>query len=136
MEYDLDELLSIANENVRHCYAPYSKIRVVAVLLTDRGVYVGVNIENASYGLTICAERVAIFKSVSEGVRKFKKMLIYSPDVTPIPCGACLQVLSEFADENFEILIASVGSRGETLVKSYRLRDLLPLRFNIRKDNP
>ena len=127
----LENLIKEAMEKTKYCYAPYSRIRVVAILITDRGVFHGVNIENASYGLTICAERVAVFKAISEGAKKLKRLLVYSPDTKPYPCGACLQVLSEFADEDLEIIVAS-GQKEKISIEKFLLRDLLPHRFRIR----
>lgn len=125
---NIDEMLSLAKKYVENCYAPYSKIHVVAVLSTDKGLYVGVNVENASYGLTVCAERVAVFKAISEGAKKFYRILIYSPDVYPTPCGACRQVLSEFVDDDFEVII--VGGR-EQQIKRLTFGEVLPYRFKI-----
>ena len=120
------ELLNIGRRVLENSYSPYSKVRVSAVLFGDDGVYAGVNIENASYGLTVCAERVAVFKAVSEGKRRFKKMLIYSPDVFPYPCGACRQVLSEFFPEDFEVIVTD-GREEET----FTLGELLPFNFKL-----
>jgi cytidine deaminase len=120
------ELLKVAKKALENSYSPYSSVRVSAVLFGDDGIYTGVNVENASYGLTICAERVAVFKAVSEGKRNFKKMLIYSPDVFPYPCGACRQVLSEFFPEDFEVIVTN-GRRDE----SFTLGELLPFNFKL-----
>lgn len=91
-------LLGHAKKAMKNAYAPYSKYKVGAALLTKSGkVFTGCNIENNSYGLTICAERVAVFNAVSEGERKFKMMAIISSDSKlAMPCGACLQVMVEF----------------------------------------
>lgn len=88
-------------------YAPYSKFKVGAALLTKDGtLYTGNNIENGSYSLGCCAERVAIFKAVSEGHTQFKKLLVTADTEKPIsPCGACRQVMTEFFDETTEIIL-------------------------------
>jgi cytidine deaminase len=86
---------------IAHSYAPYSHINVSAGVYCPGGtLYTGANIENSSYGLSICAERVALYKALSAGERKFSLMLVYSPQIEHIiPCGACLQVIAEFAPE-------------------------------------
>ncbi|MEX0567638.1 MAG: cytidine deaminase [Candidatus Njordarchaeota archaeon] len=127
---DISELLKIARDKLKYCYSPYSNIRVISVLKTDGGLYYGVNIENASYGLTICAERVAIFKAISEGQKNFQCILVYSPDVKPIPCGACLQVIREFSSPDLPIIIA-FGNK-PIQIEKYLLKDLLPVTFSIK----
>jgi cytidine deaminase len=94
-----DELYKISRSMLRHSYSPYSKFKVGAALSTFTGkVFAGCNIENISYGLSICAERVALFKAVSEGHTKFHAIAISSSGSKPIfPCGACLQFLAEFS---------------------------------------
>jgi cytidine deaminase len=98
-EIDMDGLFALAGKAAQAAYAPYSKFRVGAALLADDGtVFSGCNVENRSFGLTICAERTAVTKAVSEGRRSFKALAIATPD-SPVPvgpCGACRQVLSEF----------------------------------------
>ena len=96
---DLDELFQKALVAAQSAYAPYSRFRVGAALLSDDGtVFLGCNVENRSYGLSICAERTAVTKAVSEGHRSFRALAIATPDSeVPVgPCGACRQVLSEF----------------------------------------
>lgn len=115
---------------VRSCvalaHAPYSKIRVAAGLYCARNrIYTGVNIENSSSSLTMCAERVAVFKALSEGIRDFKLMLVYSPEIDFIvPCGACLQVLSELAPG---IVIATMDRHDN--FRFHALGTLLPQPF-------
>ena len=129
---DLDTLLKIAEEKIDFSYSKYSNIRVVAVLVTGAGkIYFGVNIENASYGLTICAERVAIFKAISEGERKFEAMLIYSPDVIPWPCGACRQVMAEFFSPTTKIIIASKYS-GKLYLRELTFNDIFPAEYQFK----
>jgi cytidine deaminase len=121
-----NQLINKAREARLKAYAPYSKFLVGAALLTKKGiVYTGVNVENASYGLTVCAERVAVFKAVTEGNCHFKKIAIVTDTNAPKSlCGACLQVLSEFA-EDMEIVCATVKGKKAR----YRLRELLPKAF-------
>ncbi|MGQ4892117.1 MAG: cytidine deaminase [Candidatus Njordarchaeia archaeon] len=125
---DTDELVEYAKKASENAYAPYSKFRVGAALLTKDGkVFTGCNIENASYGLTICAERVALFKAVSEGYREFEAIAIYAEKNMPYPCGACRQVLAEFVDKKF-LFIISDGEHVET----YTFAELLPHSFSFR----
>lgn len=101
----VEALVQEAAEARRRAYIPYSHFAVGAALLTRSGkVYTGCNIENASYGLTVCAERVAIWKAVSEGEREFVALAVVTADGVS-PCGACRQVLAEFAPE-MSVLIA------------------------------
>ncbi len=120
------EMLRLAKEAVKNSYSPYSKVKIAAVLAGENCTVTGVNVENASYGLTVCAERVAVFKAISEGRKNFYKMLIYSPDVMPYPCGACRQVLSEFFPEDFEVIVTN-GKEEER----FTLGDLLPFNFKL-----
>ena len=111
-ETDLDELFMKAGAAADFAYAPYSKFRVGAALLADDGtVFTGCNVENRSFGLTVCAERNAIFKAVSEGRRSFKAIAISTPDSqAPVgPCGACRQVLSEFMEPSSPVIFGSGG---------------------------
>ena len=120
-------LVAAARRAKRHSYSPYSKFRVGAALLTSRGTtYIGCNIENSSYGLTICAERTAVFKAVSEGEKKFVAIAVTSDskDFTP-PCGACLQVLMDLA-RGIDFIMAD----GRGKLKVMKLNDLLPYPFD------
>ncbi len=121
----LDNLVDAATEASRHSYSPYSNFPVGAAVLTPSGkIYTGTNIENSSYGATICAERVAIFKAISEGEEKILAIAVYTDAATiAFPCGMCLQVLTEFAEDIPVILASDSGMR------SYMLSDLLPHRF-------
>lgn len=106
------ELFAKACEALTHCYCPYSQFRVGAALLCEDGtVFTGVNVENASYGATNCAERSAVFAAVSQGHRRFVKIAIAGGSAAPWPCGICRQVLSEFALPDFMVI---VGENGKT----------------------
>ena len=124
---EAEELIKAAMEAKEHAYVPYSHFRVGAALLTKSGkVYQGCNIENASYSLTVCAERTAIFKAVSEGYTRFRAIAVAGSSddnfIKPcVPCGACLQVISEFCGNELKIIL----SDGE-----YSLSEFLPMRFD------
>ena len=126
------KLYELAMKALENSYSPYSNFPVGAALLTKDGdVYLGTNIENASYGLTICAERVAIFKAVSEGKREFSKIVIVGKDGNGVPpCGACRQVMFEFSPE-MEVLLYN---KKEDIFLVYKVRDILPLGFNLEVD--
>jgi cytidine deaminase len=120
-------MLKRAGESLQHCHCPYSRFRVAAVLEdSEGGLHTGVNIENASFGLTVCAERVALFSAVSKGKRDFRGMLVYSPDGKPLPCGACRQVLMEFCPPDMPVAVATEDS-----METFTLKDLLPRAFGI-----
>jgi len=124
---DDEKLIELAKNASNKAYAPYSKYNVGAALLTEDGkIFTGCNVENASYGLTICAERVAVFKAVSEGYKKFKAIAIFAKGALPYPCGACRQVLAEFDDGEMDVII----SNGES-IKKFKLKDLLPFSFSL-----
>lgn len=130
------QLLEVAHDAKEFAYNPYSNFFVGAALLTDDDmVFTGCNVENASYGLVICAERTAIFKAVSEGNTAFKSIAIVTrggnhEHTKPVgPCGACRQVINEFADlagGDIEILLSNEEMR-EVMITS--IRELLPLSF-------
>lgn len=120
------ELFALAKEARENAYAPYSDFKVGAAILGESGtIYLGCNVENASFGLTVCAERVALFKAVSEGERVFKAIAIYAGSKSVPPCGACLQVMAEFGDLDI-LLFDSKGS----YVK-WRISELLPQAFRL-----
>ena len=125
MQTDYKELIRSAFQARKRAYTPYSRFQVGAALLAKNGtVYQGCNIENASYGLTNCAERTAIVKAVSEGHTKFKALAVVADTEGPCaPCGACRQVISEF--EIPQIILANL--KGNYTVVS--LDELLPFRF-------
>lgn len=124
------ELLRRVKKVLKHSRSLYSGISVGAALYCRNGnIYTGCNIENSSYSLTICAERVAIFKAISEGEGDFPLLLLYSPDVDSIlPCGACLQVYSELAPG---IMITTVNKKNE--FRFYPLRALLTKPFCLKE---
>jgi cytidine deaminase len=122
------KLIAAAMAARRNAHAPYSKFRVGAALLTKSGkVYTGVNVENASYGLTNCAERVAIGKAVSEGHRKFQAIAVAAPSASLSPCGACRQVLAEFG----EMVVICADSRNTKRLQIHLLSELLPHTFKL-----
>jgi len=122
-----DELAKQAKEAMKLSYSPYSKFRVGAALLTKEGVvYHGANIENASYGLTVCAERTAAFAAKLDGVNEFSAIAIASDskDFIP-PCGACRQVLLELCSEDLDVIITN-GSDDQ---KVFKIKELIPFSF-------
>lgn len=123
------ELLTMAKKASLNAYAPYSKFSVGAALECDDGkVFTGCNVENAALGSTICAERTACCKAISEGHRRFRRLAIYADSTNwATPCGACRQFLSEFTTEtDLEILCSKADGR----YVSYKLSELLPNTFN------
>ncbi len=123
------ELIAAARRARRHARAGFSGFKVGAALLTaGGGIVTGCNIENATYGLTMCAERVAMFKALSDGHRRFTRVAIVADTAAPTPpCGACRQILWEFGGD-LEVILANL--RRQT--GRYRLGDLLPLPFDAR----
>ena len=121
------QLLSMAQKASLNAYAPYSRFSVGAALeCSDGTVYTGCNIENAAFGSTICAERTACCKAVSEGHRDFVRIAIIADSENwATPCGACRQFLAEFSPD-MEVLCTKAGGK----YVSYKLSDLLPQRFN------
>jgi cytidine deaminase len=122
-----DSLQTAALAARENAHAPYSKFRVGAALEDASGrVHTGCNIENATFGLTLCAERVAVFKAVSEGAREFRRIAVAADtDTLTPPCGACRQILWEFCGD-IEVVLVNPGGKSEVL----RLKELLPRAFD------
>ena len=123
MQYTDQQLVTQAMEVAGRAYAPYSRFHVGAVLVGKDGrIFSGCNVENISYGLTICAERNAVFAAVAEGCREFEKIVITADTELPAsPCGACRQVLAEF-NPDLEVVLSNFRGQKET----FRLSQLLP----------
>ena len=132
------QLIREAKEQMTHAYAPYSHFKVGAALLTKAGkIYTGCNIENAAYTPTNCAERTAFFKAVSEGERAFQAIAIVGGSSRPVdtftdmayPCGICRQVMREFCQPQFRILVG----RNTEDYEEYTLKELLPKSFSMER---
>jgi cytidine deaminase len=123
----MDDLLRAALAAREHAHAPFSNFRVGAALEDISGrIHTGCNVENATYGLTLCAERVAVFKAISEGAREFKRIAVAADtDLLTPPCGACRQILWEFCGD-VELVLVNPHGTTETL----RLKDLFPRPFD------
>lgn len=124
------ELIAAARTAAAFAHCPYSRFRVGAAVLADGKVFVGCNVENASLGLTICAERVAIFAAVAAGCKHLTDIAISCPNAPSdgelahhMPCGACRQVMAEFGDENTRVFVEGIGTfqLGELLKHPFRL---------------
>ena len=124
-----DSLVDAARQARHNAVADFSHFRVGAALETDTGeIVTGCNVENATYGLTVCAERVAIFKALSEGKRSFKRIAVVADTASPTPpCGACRQIIWEFCGD-VEVVIANLTEIKLTI----RMNELLPLPFDKR----
>ena len=128
------DLCKAAIKALENSYSPYSNCRVGAALLCENGrVYIGCNIENASFSPTICAERTAFAKAVSEGERKFSAIAVAGSKNGALtafsPCGVCRQVMAEFCEKDFKILVVSNNENFE----EYTLEQLLPSSFNLKE---
>ena len=123
----MDPLIEAAAQARENAHAPYSNFRVGAALEDEQGrIHTGCNVENATYGLTMCAERTAIFKGVSEGARRFRRVAVVADtEVLTPPCGACRQLLWEFCGD-VEIVLGNLHGVTRTL----RMKDLLPSPFD------
>lgn len=118
------ELIEIAKQARANAYTPYSGFKVGAALLsTDNRVFTGCNVENSSYGLTLCGERTALVKAISEGARDFATLVVIADMETPVsPCGACRQVMSELCPPDMTVILANMA--GE--IKETTVSELLP----------
>jgi cytidine deaminase len=126
---ELTELGARARDAQRRAYAPYSKFRVGAAVRMSGGVFEGANVENASYGLSVCAERIAVFAAVIAGAHRLE-MVAVCTDASPpsSPCGACRQVLREFAPDPAAVTVTAINPRGER--RTWTLAELLPDSFS------
>jgi len=125
-----EEMIHRAQEVRQRAHAPYSGYKVGAALLGASGkIYAACNVENASYGLSVCAERNAFYKAISEGERDFHAIAVVTENGAP-PCGACLQVMAEFVPDFAKFTIILVDAQGNR--KEYTLKDLLPYGFTPR----
>lgn len=132
---DKKDLFNIAKDSMKNSYAPYSNYNVGVSLLCKNGkVYKGCNVENASYSLTNCAERTALFSAIANNEKEFEAICIVggkNEEITDyaMPCGACRQALAEFCDEDFKVYVGI----NENDIQEYTLDDLLPYSFNKSK---
>lgn len=129
MKHTEEELVEKAKIVREIAYAPFSNFKVGAAVETDEGeIFTGCNVESASYGLTVCAERVAIWKAVSEGKKKFKRIAVVADteELTP-PCGACRQIIWEFCGD-IPVIFANLKGNVETV----QMKELLPRAFDIK----
>ncbi len=124
----MDPLLAAALAAREFAFAPFSNFKVGAAIEDEGGrIHTGCNVENATYGLTLCAERVAVFKAISEGARQFRRVAVAADtDALTPPCGACRQVLWEFCGD---VEIVLVNPRGK--IETYRLKELFPKPFDV-----
>ena len=121
------ELYRTATEVLQNAYAPYSRFKVGAALLTKTGeVFTGVNVENSSFGATICAERTAFVKAVSEGFREFEALAVVSSEGKVFPCGICRQFMFEFGDE-----LKIISGEDEDHLDIKEITELLPEGFRL-----
>ena len=132
-ENTLQDLIDKATDASKKAYCPYSKFRVGAAVLTNTGdIFSGCNVENASYGLSICAERNAIFQMVARGEHQIQAIVIYTPTEDPAaPCGACRQVINEFGPDAQVVSVCDGPARIETT-----LTKLLPVAFSPKSSDP
>src|SRR5215510_6909388 len=125
-----EDLIQLAKTARQHAHAPYSTFYVGAALLASDGrVFTGCNVENSTYGLSMCAERVAIFKAISEGEREILKVAVVTAhdEIAP-PCGCCRQLIWEFSGDTTEVILANLSGD----VRRYRIQELLPEAFDAR----
>ena len=129
MEHSEKELVAAATRVRENAYAPFSEFKVGAALETDDGqIIVGSNVESASYGLTVCAERVAVWNAISQGKRKIKRIAVVADteSLTP-PCGVCRQIIWEFGGD-IPVILANLNGKTETV----QMKDLLPRAFDTK----
>lgn len=127
MKHSEEELIGAAGDVREKAYAPYSNFKVGAAVETDEGViYTGCNVESASYGLTVCAERVAIWKGISRGEKKFSRIAVVvdTEELTP-PCGVCRQIIWEFCGD-VPVILSNLSGKTETVM----MKELLPRAFD------
>ncbi len=126
-----ETLLEVAAKAAEKAYSPYSEYKVGAALLcADGTVFTGCNVENSSYGMTVCAERIAVFSAITDGHRDFVALAVVAiGEHMPYPCGACRQVLNEFCREEFSVYIAKADALDDYEVIS--LAELLPHGFHL-----
>lgn len=126
MTADPDALLALARESLERSYAPYSRFHVAAAVIDDRGrVFTGVNVENVSYGLSMCAERAAIFAAIAAGARRITALAVVSSGAEVLsPCGACRQVIAEFAAPEVPVYCETSGGP-----RRWTVAELLPNAF-------
>lgn len=130
MKIDSHKLVRAAAAERKRAVAPYSHFKVGAALLTNSGKVIGgANVESASYGLTCCAERVALFKALTAGVKEFVAVAVVARcESGPMPCGACRQLLAEYAPD---AAVFVADSRALDKIREFQVRDLLPLAFTL-----
>ncbi len=132
---DKKYIFNLAKEAMENSYAPYSEYNVGAVLVTKSDkIFKGCNIENASYSVTCCAERTALFSAVANGEKEFEAIMVVGGKNGKItdyamPCGVCRQALAEFCDADFKVYVG----KSETDIKTFTLEELLPCSFNKEK---
>ncbi len=127
MKHTNEELITAAREVRENAYAPYSDFKVGAAVETESGdIYIGCNVESASYGLTVCAERVAIWKGISRGEKRFARIAVVvdTEELTP-PCGVCRQIIWEFCGD-VPVILSNLNGKTETVM----MRELLPRAFD------
>ena len=131
---DNSELRNLAKAATKQCYAPYSNALIGSALKTESGkIFSGCNIENSSFGGTVCAERVAVWKAISAGEKKISEIYVYSKTGWP-PCGLCTQVLAEFCTDDLNIIIGNeAGDEREIKFKDYFPHGFTPEMYNTGK---
>ena len=129
MSCDCAKLIDAARRAAVNAYSPYSGVKIGAAVYAGGKYYSGCNVENASFGLTVCAERAAVFSAVADGAKSIDAIAVYSDDVEPVPCGACRQVVAEFAAKDCRIYVCKGEEREE-----FCAAQLLPHSFTLSED--